>query len=149
MGREKQVGNSLHQLAIGLWCGSIILDLAFFASDEAGFAMASYLCIGIGILAALLSIPPALRAYLRNPASNRAKRSEARKLLFMYAAVILFALDFFTRYGITGHTPRSVPLPLFVVSLVGLAFVIASLLRSADSPNRSESRDSELTRRSA
>jgi uncharacterized membrane protein len=106
-------------LPIGLWVFSFVCDIIrlLFNGGEAWSMVALY-CIGGGIIGALLAAIPGFIDYL-SITNERARRIATFHMILNLTGVILFAINFWLRYGTTGAP--SIPVILSLITIIAVA----------------------------
>lgn len=116
----------LVHLPIGLWLASLIFDIVYLLGGNASFAIASFYCIAIGIVGALLAAPAGFAEYLEIPAHTRPKRLATTHMVLNLGIVALYAVNFFIRQGQSATPPTQVTTGAFILSLVSMALLSVS-----------------------
>src|ERR1700722_10347143 len=88
----------LVHLPIGSWIAALILDMTFMANHSPLVAAASFCCILIGLIGALLAAPAGFADYLEINSSSNAKKLAKTHLILNVVVVVLYAVGLFLRF---------------------------------------------------
>src|SRR5262245_51857855 len=118
-------GHPIHSMLvafpIGLWTFSLVSDLVYkLGAGDESWARTALLCVGGGIVGALLAAVPGLFDLL-SISDHRAKRIGVYHMSVNLLAVAIFAVNFFLRFkGVPGETGP------IVLSAVGVGLLLIS-----------------------
>lgn len=103
---------------VGLWVGSLIFDILYFANRSAIFAGAAYYCILFGLIGAVIAVIPGLAEYVDIPSQTRAKHLATQHMIINFSVAVLFLLNFLSRMPPDRGAPQTVEIGPFVLSIV-------------------------------
>lgn len=139
-------------LPIGLWVGSVIFDIVFMAGHSPMLAAASFFCIMIGILGAIIALPTGLAEYFSISSNSVPKRLATTHMLLNIGIIAVYSINLLSRYKMLDGVPSVVTggqflLSLFSIMLLGVSGYLGGLLvfeygigfRPSDSPEFGES----------
>ncbi len=109
----------LVHLPIGVWFASFIFDILYFITGSNILPQASYACIGIGILGAILAAAAGLIEFSHIKAGSRPREIAAKHMLMNVFALGIFVVNFVFRQGGLPGLPGGA----FVLSLIGVAIL--------------------------
>jgi uncharacterized membrane protein len=123
----------LVHLPIGLWVGSVIFDIAFMANHQPTVAGASFFCILVGVIAAIIAAPAGLADYFTVPSNTVPKRLATVHMLLNFAIIGIYSINLFTRYRMLSGVPTEVTggqlfLSLLSIVLLGVSGYLGGLL---------------------
>jgi uncharacterized membrane protein len=137
----------LVHLPIGLWVGSVIFDIAFMANHNATVAGASFFCILIGLVGAIIALPAGLADYFGIPSNSVPKRLATAHMLMNLAIIGVYTINLISRYKMLDAVPTAVTggqlfLSMLSIVLLGVSGYLGGLLvfeygigfRPAESP---------------
>lgn len=123
----------LVHLPIGLWVGSVIFDITFMAGHNPTVAAASFFCISIGILGAILALPSGLAEYFSISSNSVPKRLATTHMLLNIGIIAVYSINLLSRYKMLDGVPSAVTggqliLSLFSIALLGVSGYLGGLL---------------------
>jgi len=123
----------LVHLPIGLWVGSVIFDIAFMANHQPTVAGASFFCILVGVIGAIIAAPAGLADYFTVPSNTVPKRLATAHMLLNFAIIGIYSINLFTRYRMLDGVPTEVTggqlfLSLLSIVLLGVSGYLGGLL---------------------
>jgi uncharacterized membrane protein len=123
----------LVHLPIGLWVGSVIFDITFMANHNPTLAGASFFCILIGIIGAIIAVPAGLADYLSISSNSVPKRLATAHMLLNFAIIGVYTINLISRYKMLDGVPVAVSggqlfLSMLSVVLLGVSGYLGGLL---------------------
>jgi uncharacterized membrane protein len=104
-------------LPIGLWVFALLCDIVFAAGGTASWNTVAFYCVAAGLAGAVLAAVPGLVDYFSIHEAEM-KRIASNHLLINVSAVVLFAINLWSRLGLP-DTSR-VPLVLSIIGVVAV-----------------------------
>ena len=123
----KAAGHSIHQQLIpfpmGLLVTAVVFDVIHLATDNDGFATASYYMIAAGLIGGIAAAIFGVIDYLAIPKNTRASRVALVHGGGNDLLLVLFAISWFLRRGEDAHSPTTVA---FILALLGAVMLGAT-----------------------
>jgi uncharacterized membrane protein len=123
--KVKIAGHPIHPMLIvlplGLLASAVVFDIVYLINGNALFPAISYYNMAFGILGGLLAAVFGLADWLSVPSGTRAKSVGLYHGIGNVTLVVLFAVSWFLRGGVTGYIPSTLALIFsFAGILLGL-----------------------------
>jgi len=123
----------LVHLPIGLWVGSVIFDITYMANHNPTIAGASFFCILIGIVGAIIAVPTGLADYLSIASNSVPKRLATSHMLLNLAIIGIYTINLISRYKMLDGVPVTVSggqlfLSMLSIILLGVSGYLGGLL---------------------
>lgn len=123
----KWLGHSLHaavvHVPVGGWLVACVLDLSiYWGWTEGGEGRLASIFVGVGLLGALIAIPPGIADWLEIKPGKPARKLGVYHMLLNVAATAAWGVNFALRLA----TERPVTPAILITSLAGTLLVLAS-----------------------
>ena len=118
--KEHPIHPMLVTLPIGFWTGSLIADIAYFATDNDFWTSMGTTLIGFGIIAALLAAVFGFIDYLTAPMDRKTKGTATKHMVVNLIVTALFAVNYLLR----ARTPETAA--GYVLSVIAIAALLYS-----------------------
>jgi uncharacterized membrane protein len=106
-------------LPIGLWIFALVADIMVHMGRVPGWRSAAYYAIGVGVVGALVAAVPGLIDLMALP-PGRTRRTGIIHMGINLLAVVVFAVNFLTRYGNVDHSG------MLRLTAIGVALIAVS-----------------------
>jgi uncharacterized membrane protein len=113
----------LVHLPVGLWVGSLILDIFYRATGDGGFAAASFYAIGIGIVGAILAAAAGLVELVKIPRNTLPMRIGLTHASLNVVVLSLYVLSFFLRGDFQAGPNLFVTIPQLVLNFISIGIL--------------------------
>jgi uncharacterized membrane protein len=123
----------LVHLPVGLWIVSFIFDICFLSSANGVFAQASWYCMLIGLIGAVLAAVTGFAEYIDIPRNSLPRRVATSHMVINLVVTVLFLVNLLFRHHMAGAVPTLVTrgqffLSLFSVFLFSISGYLGGLL---------------------
>lgn len=118
--KEHPIHPMLVSFPIGFWTGSLIADIAYFATDNDFWTSMGTTLIGFGIIAALLAAVFGFIDYLTAPMDRKTKGTATKHMLVNLGVTLLYVIN----YVLRARTPETVT--GYVLSVIAIAALLYS-----------------------
>ncbi len=110
-------------LPVGAWVASLICDIFSLLTDNSLLASASYYCIIIGCVGALIAVIPGFAEFVDLPKDSVTRRIATTHMLLNASVTILFFVNFFVRRSGSGGPPFSVTAGDLIMSIISITLL--------------------------